>query len=141
GVKNNLENSIIEIGINNLPIQYLNFITETDGAKLFYDEAYGQAGLYLYETDVIKSKNLEWRKSYLNQDLLPTDLIIGEFFGDSDLVILRCDENSKDYGDIIISLPLDERKDWYFLTSNFEHFLIKFCDNEGIKYWEFSNSY
>lgn len=82
---------ILELGFENIPIEYLNFIKETDGAKLFYDKTYGQAGMYLYETDIIYKKNLEWHNSYMKQDLLPTDLIIGEFFGDNDLVVLRCD--------------------------------------------------
>ena len=136
GLKDYLRKSAFGLGIINIPSQYLNFIKETDGAKLFYDKIYGQAGMYLYETDILYKKNVEWHNSYMKQDLLQTDLIIGEFFGDNDLVILRCDNRSDDYGHIIISLPLDERKDWYFTNDNFEPFLIKFCNNEGVKYWE-----
>lgn len=137
GMEVELKKLILELGFENIPIEYLNFIQETDGAKLFYDKIYGQAGMYLYETDIIYKKNLEWHNSYMKQDLLPTDLIIGEFFGDNDLVVLRCDNRFDDYGYIIISLPLDERKDWYFTNDNFESFLVKFCNNEGVKYWEF----
>ncbi|STZ07715.1 Uncharacterised protein [Moraxella caprae] len=138
GLEIDLMKSVSKLGIVNIPPNFLDFIKETNGAKLFYDKAYGQAGMDLYGTDVVYEKNLEWRNSYLSQDLLPTDLIIGEFLGDSDLVVLRCDKNSDDYGDIIILLPLDERKDWYFLDENFESFLRNFCNNEGVKYWEIS---
>lgn len=137
GLEIDLKHSVSELGIIEIPTNYLDFIKETDGAKLFYDKIYGQAGIYLYEMEVIAKKNFEWRKSYIKQDLLPSDLIIGEFFGDNELVILRCDSHSSDYGNIAISLPLDERKDWYFLDDNFESFLIKFCNKEGVKYWEF----
>ena len=79
GMEVELKKLILELGFENIPIEYLNFIKETDGAKLFYDKIYGQAGMYLYETDIIYKKNLEWHNSYMKQDLLPTDLIIGEF--------------------------------------------------------------
>lgn len=138
GLEVDLIKSVSKLGIVNIPPKFLDFLKEANGAKLFYDKAYGQAGMYLYGTDVIYEKNLEWRSSYLSQDLLPTDLIIGEFFGDSDLVVLRCDKNSDDYGNVVILLPLDERKDWYFLDENFESFLVNFCNNEGVKYWEIS---
>ena len=49
------------------------------GQNCFMIKFYGQAGMYLYETDIIYKKNLEWHNSYMKQDLLPTDLIIGEF--------------------------------------------------------------
>ncbi|WP_435931511.1 SMI1/KNR4 family protein [Moraxella bovoculi] len=137
GLEFDLKESASKLGIKNIPIKHLNFIKETNGAKLFYDKTYGQAGMYLYGTDVIYEKNLEWRNGYLSQDLLSKDLIIGEFFGDNDLIILRCDKNSSDYGNIIILLPLDEREDWYFLDEDFESFLVNFCNKEGIKYWEF----
>lgn len=124
------------LGIHHIPNPYLDLMSITNGAKLFYDTEYGQSGLYLYDLNDIIKCNMNWQKSYLNKDLVDKDLIIGEFMGDSDLLILRCDISCLDYGHIIVSLPIDERKDWYFVSNNLNDFLGQFSKNHGLKYWE-----
>lgn len=54
-----LKKLAFKLGMTNIPAKYLDFIEETDGTKIFYDQTFGQAGMYLYETDVIYEKNLE----------------------------------------------------------------------------------
>lgn len=62
-------------------------------------------------------------------------MIIGEFYGDSDLLLLRCDPESKDYGVVLIALPFDNRSDWY-CSVNFEYFITDYVNFEGDKFWE-----
>lgn len=134
---NDLVDKLAVLDVYHLPDEYLAFIKVSDGAMLFYDETYGQAGLKLYGTHDIVQANIQWQDSYRNKDLLPTDLVIGEFVGDSDLLLLNCDIKSEDYGKMIISLPIDKREDWYFLSENFQEFLNYFISHEGRKYWEY----
>ena len=63
------------------------------------------------------------------------DLIIGEFLGDSDLLVVRCSPNSTDFGQIIIALPIGHREDWYYLTYSLPEFLQKFIASQGEKFW------
>lgn len=132
-----LMDRVAVLGIHHISEAYLAFMNATDGAVLFYDEKYGQAGLKLYGTRDIVQANIQWQDSYRNKELLPTDLVIGEFIGDSDLLLLNCDIKSEDYGKMIISLPIDKREDWYFLSEGFQEFLNHFIQNEGQKYWEY----
>ncbi|MCY7334181.1 MAG: SMI1/KNR4 family protein, partial [Pseudanabaena sp. CAN_BIN31] len=64
------------------------------------------------------------------------DLIIGEFLGDSDLLIVRCNPNTTDFGQIIIALPIDHRADWYYLAYSLPEFLQRFITSQGEKFWE-----
>lgn len=75
-------------------------------------------------------------KSNRNNDALQSDLIIGEFYGDSDLLLVRCDPNSDDYGSIFVVLPIDQRQDWYIVANTFQEFISKFYETQGDKFWE-----
>lgn len=115
-----------------LPKELLAFYSFSNGTILFKDVEYSQWGLKIYPCSQLTELN-ERIKNY-RTDLFETDLIIGEFYGDSDLVILSLEEHN--YGQVIICTPIDERKDWYFLKMNFEEFLEKYIESEGDKFWE-----
>lgn len=135
-----LESKIINtfnlMGIEKLPLEYNKFLLISDGAFLFLDEKYGQAGLNLYSLEDLETKINFWLSSYRSNSLIKGDLIIGEFLGDSDFVILRCDQEADDYGTIIISHPYDERRNWFYVKGGFTKFLSDFVRAEGYKYWE-----
>ena len=120
-----------------IPNEYKEFLMISDGALLFLDEKYGQWGLKLYDISSIGSEINKWNNTYRQDQLIFGDLIIGEFLADSDLLILRCDKNMPDYGNILISLPIDERKDWFKPANSLSVFLEKYIDSEGEKFWEF----
>lgn len=134
------ESNIISIfklmSIKELPVEYKEFLLISNGAFLFLDEKYGQAGLNLYSLEERETKISFWLSSYRVDNLIKGDLIIGEFLGDSDFVVLRCDEEADDYGTIIISHPYDERKNWFYEKDGFAKFLSNFVRTEGCKYWE-----
>lgn len=78
-----------------LPLTIINLWNQTSGLRLFEDINYGQWGLILWTPNQVileQEKLITQRK----QDFQPGDLIIGEFLGDADLLILRCDATSPD---------------------------------------------
>ncbi|MDO5651587.1 MAG: SMI1/KNR4 family protein, partial [Moraxella sp.] len=122
-----------------VPNDYDELLMISNGLTLFVDEKYGQWGLRIYGCDEVVSRNRLWKESYRRADLVYGDLIIGEFLGDSDLLIMRCDEDCDDFGSILISLPLDYRKDWYYPAASLSEFLKKYIEAEGEKFWESGN--
>ena len=122
--------------IKKLPLEYKEFLLISNGAFLFWDEKYGQAGLNFYNLEEFENKVNFWLSSYRLNSLIKGDLIIGEFFGDSDFMVLRCDEEADDYGAIVVSHPYDERKNWFYVKDGFTKFLADFVRAEGDKYWE-----
>jgi len=63
------------------------------------------------------------------------DVVIGRFLGDSDLLIVRCDKGSPDFGRIIAALPLDDRRNWPAIAVSFSQFLTRYLTGQGNKYW------
>ncbi|AYA01712.1 SMI1/KNR4 family protein [Acinetobacter sp. WCHAc010034] len=118
-----------------LPKILEDFYSISNGADLFKDKIYGQWGLKLYSLNELAYASKTYQQDRA-EDTLEGDLIIGEFYGDSDLLLVRCDPNSDDYGFILVVLPLDQRKDWYLAANNFEEFISKFYNSQGDKFWE-----
>lgn len=118
-----------------LPKALEDFYTISNGADLFIDQEYGQWGLKLYPFEEITFASKIYKSSRKN-DALQSDLIIGEFYGDSDLLLVRCDPDSDDYGSILVVLPIDQRQDWYIVANTFEEFINKFYESQGDKFWE-----
>jgi hypothetical protein len=63
-------------------------------------------------------------------------LVVGRFLGDSDLLVLRCDETAPDVGSTLIALPIDPRGDWPTVARSFREYLERLIAAEGDKYWE-----
>ena len=78
--------------------------------NLFNSFSYGQWGMKIYSSSQLAESNEKIR--VYREDLSEKDLIIGEFYGDSDLIILSLEEYN--YGEVIICTPMDKRKDWFF---------------------------
>lgn len=104
-------------------------------AKLFVDVTYGQWGLEIYST---KAAVLQTNNYRLDRptDCATGDLIVGHFIGDQDLLMVRTDRNSLDYGEVIVISPLDPRAEWYKAANTFKDFLKIYCQSEGAKFWE-----
>jgi len=123
------------INPSKIPGDLLEFWHLCDGATLFADNEYGQWGLEIWGSrEAIKKTETAYyeRPKEFNNG----DLIIGRFIGDSDLLVIRCDKQKKDYGSILIALPIDQRKDWPVVATDFAAFLEMYSHYEGDKYWE-----
>ncbi|NJK65008.1 MAG: SMI1/KNR4 family protein [Synechococcaceae cyanobacterium SM2_3_1] len=106
---------------------------------------YGISGLYIYSPDqaLVRHKYYYVKEKELAktiEDLREGDFIIGEYFGEQQFVLIRCDEKSKDFGSILMTQPIDPREEWPIVATSLIDFLETyylagdmFWDNE--KYW------
>jgi hypothetical protein len=118
-----------------LPSAIINLWNQTSGLRLFENINYGQWGLIFWSPNQIINEQ-EKRIAQRKEDFRPGDLIIGELLGDADLLVLRCDEISPDFGNIIIALPLDSREEWNIASLTLESFLNQLIAANGDKFWE-----
>ncbi|MFN7715395.1 MAG: SMI1/KNR4 family protein [Pseudanabaenaceae cyanobacterium] len=117
-----------------LPDDLRELWQKCSGLRLFEDKTYGQSGLIIWSPQkVLERRRTLEQKSHEFQD---GDLVIGEFLGDSDLLVVKCDPDSDDFGQLIIALPIDHRSDWYCLPYLLPDFLQKFIHSQGEKFWE-----
>ena len=116
------------------PADLVAWWSQVSLARLFEDTTYGQWGLVLMDPQQACSASLALQKSRPN-DFAPGDLVIGRFLGDSDLLIVRCDENGPDFGRIVAALPLDDRCKWPTIANSFSAFLTQYMRAHGDKYW------
>lgn len=116
-----------------MPNDLVKFWQIVERATLFLDNDYGQWGLHLFSyTEALKISKVE--KISRPNDYLSTDLIIGEFIGDSEKLVIDCSINN--FGNVMISLPMDSRDDWYIVSNSFLLFLDLYTKNQGKKFWE-----
>ena len=118
-----------------LPLAIAHLWDKTSGLRLFEDVTYGQWGLILWSPDRVLTEQ-EKRIAQTKEDFRPGDLIIGEFLGDCDLLVLRCNATFPDFGNVLIALPLDSREEWYVAANSLESFLNQFLAACGNKFWE-----
>ena len=118
-----------------LPPDLVEFWRETSAARLFEDVDYGQWGLEIVSPEIAKSLT-EAQFTKRPDDYIRGDLIIGRFLGDADLLLIRCDHQSPDFGEIVVALPIDKRVDWNVVAKNFSEFLSRLVGVDGDKYWE-----
>lgn len=118
-----------------LPSSLETFYSLSNGAELFKDEEYGQWGLKIYDLNGLNEATESYKNDRKN-DFLKGDLIIGEFYGDSEYLLIRCDPDSEDYGFVFVVLPIDQRDEWYIAAHDFEEFIQNFYIYQGDKFWE-----
>ena len=116
-----------------IPDDIRNFWEVAASADLFLDVEYGQWGLHIFSIDQAIETTRHWQIER-PEDFLPTDFILGNFIGDSDLLVI-C-RNPENYGNVLIALPIDGRNDWYKVADNFTEFLERYALAEGNKFWE-----
>jgi hypothetical protein len=104
-------------------------------ARLFVDSRYGQWGLVLLSPERSREATEAFRTRRA-RDHREGDLVVGEFLGDSDLLLVRADPHEPDAGKVIVALPLDPRAEWYAPAASLREFLERFERAEGAKYWE-----
>lgn len=111
-----------------------DFWLQTREAELFVDVEYGQWGLRLWSPLKVWEQTKRLR-SQTWRALGAGDLIVGEFLGDSDLLVVRNNPEAPDFGHVIVALPIDERPDWCTPATSFENFLNTYVAEQGDKFW------
>jgi hypothetical protein len=111
------------------------FWLTTKSADLFKDTKYGQWGLRILSPEKSREETEKVLLSRSN-DFRTTDLIIGKFYGDSDLLILDTACSRSNGLAILVALPLGSRVEWKEVAGSFSEFLSLLLFHEGDKYWE-----
>lgn len=114
--------------------QLPEFWTIASSAGLFRDAYYSQWGLKVLnpEATVVGTKIFASERP---REYRRGDLVFAEFYGDSEIAILRTDPVNPDFGTVIIGLPLDPRKEWPLAATTFGEFIYSYAECEGDKYW------
>jgi hypothetical protein len=103
----------------------------TREARLFLDVDYGQWGLHILDP-VAAAARTSAELTDRPGDFESSDVVIGEFLGDSDLLVVEAG------GTVVISPPLDPRVDWPRAAQTLPEFLSHYFQAVGEKYWESS---
>lgn len=105
-----------------------------NNAELFKDVEFGQWGLEILSKDDAVKVTHESLKERPN-DFTSDDLVVGRFIGDSDLLVVCCNEGEH-FGNVLVALPIDDRRNWWVVAPSLSDFLAKYLEYEGDKYWE-----
>jgi len=103
-------------------------------ARLFEDQTYGQWGLEIFSPGEAATATTASRTARPSE-FTDGDLVVGQFLGDSDLLLIRCDPTKEDYGTVLISAPLDRRPEWDLAGESFEAFFQRYVAEGGEKFW------
>jgi hypothetical protein len=102
-------------------------------ARLYEDVDYGQWGLRLLSATEASARTEVERESRPH-DFDQNVLVIGEFLGDSELLVRTTSPVPE--GRIEVALPLDDRPDWYVVSSSLADFFRAYRQAHGLKFWE-----
>lgn len=124
-----------QLELQDLPVDLQAFWSSFASAKLFEDVTYGQWGLVLtdFETSNRLTRKLARERA---EDFVFGDRVVGEFIGDQELLVVRCDASAIDVGNVVIALPMSPRREWYNASHTLSSFLETYQVHEGKKYWE-----
>jgi hypothetical protein len=116
-----------------LPTELTDAWSVSREARLFVDVDYGQWGLVLL-SPAASARRTAQERTQRPADYRADDVVIGEFLGDLDLLVISPSEP----GDrrILVSLPLDDRDHWYGVASSLAEFLRRYLESRGDKYWK-----
>jgi hypothetical protein len=104
--------------------------------SLYEDRTYGQWGIIVFSPLEIIEKQFDYVKNRRGNDVVIGDLCIGEFIGDTDFIVIRCDPLQDDFGNILISGAIDKRTQWPIVAQSIVEFLENVLRGHGRKYWE-----
>lgn len=106
-----------------LPQELDLFWAEVEEVFIKVEQNYGQDGFKTISPNRIVDVNQFYQRDRPNT-FRKGDLVVGIFKGLQDLLLMRCDPNSNDFGDIVIRLPIDPSHKWPTVG----HSLVDFCD-------------
>jgi len=116
-----------------LPAELLEAWSVSRESRLFEDVEYGQWGLILL-TPAASARRTSQQCSQRPGDYRPDDVVIGEFLGDLELLVIGPSEVAG--RQILVALPLDHRDAWYSVASSLAQFLDRYREAHGAKFWE-----
>jgi hypothetical protein len=129
-------NTLQSQSVVELPRSYSDFLRESDGAVLFFDEQYSQWGYRLYGTDDIAEKQRYWSRIFA-WDWSPTFLVFGESLGDADIMLFDTRHPTRDGMDAAVLDGESGRtpSQWRWMAPGFVVWLERLIVAQGAKYW------
>lgn len=112
-----------------LPTELREFWMVCREAALFVDDDYGQWGLKLLSPAASAARSMREQRQRPS-DFSSDDIVLGEFLGDQDLLVLS------GAGAVLVALPIDSRADWYSPATSLAEFFGKYIASKGEKFWE-----
>jgi hypothetical protein len=112
-----------------VPPELHEFWLAAGAAELFVDADHGQWGLRIFSPTVSATRSRE-EMVRRPKEFAMDDLVIGEFLGDQELLVIDRD------GHVMVALPIDRRQDWFRPTTSLSDFLHRFLMTNGAKFWE-----
>ena len=103
-----------------------------ESLRVAEDVTYGQWGLIIWAEAEAYQRSLDELKRRPG-DYVAGDVVVGEFLGDSQLVVVRCDLEARDFGMVSVALPIDPRPDWPDVSASILEFIARF--SEVAEYW------
>lgn len=117
------------------PDELIELWRSTGTCRLFKDTQYSQWGLELLSPEEATTQTADFRAKR-STEFLTGDLVIGNFFGDADSLLIRCDRSNTDFGSVMVVPPLDPRNEWHAVGSTLSVFLNSYAASPGAKFWE-----
>jgi hypothetical protein len=102
-------------------------------ARLFVDVEYGQWGLALLSPEA-SAEATRFLHQTRPTDVRAGDVVVGEFLGDADLLVLSPHDDGERR--VLVALPLDDRDEWPGVAPDLATFLQRYLEALGNKYWE-----
>ena len=119
-----------------IPGELVRLWQVSSSLRIFIDLGeYGQVGLVTYPPNSTLVERNHYFKSLYKEGFRPGDLILGEFFYESDLLVIRCDPDDENYGHVLMALPIDSREDWPTSGTSLASFLRRYIDEGGREFW------
>jgi hypothetical protein len=111
-----------------LPDSLLEMWATCRSARLFEDLEYGQWGLRLL-TPAGSAARTDRETRDRPDDMRPDDIVVGEFIGDSDLLLVTTTA-------VVVAGPIDGRDEWPAVATDLGAFFTSYVAELGAKYWE-----
>lgn len=102
-------------------------------ARLFVDADHAQWGLVILDPQASRQRT-DAERVVRPHDLRDDDIVLGEFLGDQELLVVAPSESG--VRRVLVALPLDPRGDWPGAAQDLATFLARYFDGGGNKYWE-----
>jgi hypothetical protein len=116
-----------------LPTEIVQAWFTSRESRLFEDVDYGQWGLVLL-SPASAAQRTAAEHAQRPDAYRADDLVIGEFLGDQELLVLAPSEAVR--GQVLIALPLDDRLEWPAAAHSLAEFLDRYLGALGNKFWE-----
>jgi hypothetical protein len=131
-----------EIGISNLPEELLMLWSYCSSLIIHFEKDRGLdiQGIYIYSPDqaLVRHKYYyieELESAKAEKDICEGDFIIGEYISEHQYILIRCDDQSKDFGSIMMTQPIDPREEWPIVGTSLLDFLEAYY-SAGEKFWD-----